>query len=58
MPTGMTWDENAVLFGYNPANDIKVTNNHDYPVKINMWTEGSGTGMGIYCQIIRYVPNG
>ena len=58
MPTGMTWDENAVLFGYNPANDIKVTNNHDYPVKINMWTEGSGTGMGIYCQIVRYIPNG
>jgi hypothetical protein len=22
-----------------------------------MWTEGSGTGMGIYSQIVRYVPN-
>ena len=56
LPTGMSWDENAVLFGYNPACDILVTNNHDYPVKLNMWTEGGGTGMGIYCQVIRYVP--
>ena len=56
LPTGMSWDENAVLFGYNPACDILVTNNHDYPVKLNMWTEGGGTGMGIYCQVVRYVP--
>ena len=53
----MTWDENAVLFGYNPARDITVTNNHDYPVQIKMWTEGSGTGMGVYAQVIRYIPN-
>ena len=53
----MTTEENAVLFGYNPARDITVTNTHDYPVKINMWTEGSGTGMGIYAQIVRYIPN-
>ncbi len=57
LPTGMTWDENAVLFGFNPARDITVTNTHDYPVQIKMWTEGSGTGMGIYAQIIRYIPN-
>ena len=57
LPVGMTTDENAVLFGYNPARDITVTNNHDYPVQINMWTEGSGTGMGIYAQIIRYIPD-
>ena len=56
LPVGMDGTENAVLFGYNPASDITVTNNHDYPVKINMWTEGSGTGMGIYAQITRYVP--
>ena len=53
----MCWDEDAVLFGYNPAQDITVYNNHTYPVKINMWTEGDGTGMGIYGQIVRYVPN-
>ncbi len=56
LPVGMDGTENAVLFGYNPASDITVTNNHDYPVKINMWTEGSGTGMGIYAQITRYIP--
>lgn len=55
LPVGMTWDEDTVLFGFNPAQGITVYNNHDYPVKINMWTEGSGTGMGIYAQIIRYV---
>ena len=57
MPVGMTGDENAVLYGYNPASGITVTNSHDYPVKINMWTEGSGTGMGVYCQLTRYIPN-
>lgn len=57
LPVGMCWDEDAVLFGYNPARDITVFNNHDYPVQIKMWTEGEGTGMGIYAQIVRYVPN-
>lgn len=57
MPVGMDGTENAVLFGYNPACDITVTNNHDYPVKIKMWTEGAGTGMGIYAQIERYIPS-
>lgn len=57
LPTGMTWDENAVLFGFNPARDITVHNDHDYPVQIKMWTEGSGTGMGVYAQVIRYIPN-
>lgn len=57
MPVGMTGDENAVLYGYNPASDIKVTNDHDYPVKIVMWTEGEGTGMCILAKIIRYMPD-
>ena len=48
--------ENAVLFGYNPASDIKVTNTHSYPVKIIMWTEGEGTSMCIFSKIVRYVP--
>ena len=56
MPVGMDGTENAVLFGYNPASGITVTNTHNYPVKINMWSEGSGTGMGLYCQITRYIP--
>jgi hypothetical protein len=57
LPTGITWDENAVQFGYNPAQDITVTNTHDYPVRIDMWTEGEGTSMQIFCQITRYIPS-
>ena len=56
LPVGMSWEEDAVLFGFNPAQDIMVTNNHDYPVLIKMWTEGEGTGMGIYSQVVRYIP--
>ena len=58
MPVGMTGDENAVLYGYNPASGILVTNTHDYPVKIIMWTEGEGTGMSIHAKIVRFVPPG
>lgn len=57
LPVGMCNDEDAVLFGYNPSEDIKVTNSHDYPVKIVMWTEGSGTGMAIYGKIEKFIPN-
>ena len=57
LPVGMCWDEDAVLFGYNPTQGILVYNNHDYPVQLKMWTEGEGTGMGIYAQIVRYIPN-
>lgn len=51
LPTGLVWDEDAVLFGYNPSTDIRVTNNGDYLVKITMWTEGSGTGMKINAKL-------
>lgn len=57
LPVGMSGDENAVLFGYNPASEIKVTNTHNYPIKIIMWTEGSGTGMMICAKIIRLMPS-
>ena len=57
LPVGMDGTENAVLYGYNPASGILVTNNHNYPVKLVMWTEGSGTGMSILCKVIRYVPS-
>jgi hypothetical protein len=56
LPVGMDSSENAVLFGYNPASDIKVTNTHSFPVKIIMWTEGEGTSMCIFSKIVRYVP--
>ncbi|WP_458403601.1 hypothetical protein [Methanobrevibacter sp.] len=56
LPVGMDETEDAVMFDYNPACDITVTNNHDYPVQIKMWTEGEGPGMGLYAQIERYIP--
>ena len=57
MPVGLTMDDSALQFGYNPASGVTVTNNHTYPVKIHMWTEGQGVGKGIYCTYIRYIPN-
>lgn len=56
LPVGMVNDEDAVLFGYNPAEDIKVTNDYDVPIKIVMWTEGEGTSMAIYAKIIKLEP--
>ncbi len=56
LPTGLTWGEYAVQFGFNPAVDVKVTNNRDYPVKIVMWTSGSGPGMSIHSKVIEYKP--
>lgn len=56
LPTGLTWGEYAVLFGFNPAVDVRVTNNGDYPVKIIMWTSGSGPGMSIHAKVIEYRP--
>lgn len=56
LPVGMSGDENAVLFGYNPSEDIKITNPHDYPVKLVMWTEGSGTGMEIFAKVEHFIP--
>lgn len=56
LPTGLNWGEYAVLFGFNPATEVKVTNNRDYPVKILMWTEGSGPGMAIYAKVVEYRP--
>lgn len=56
LPVGMCNDEDAVLFGYNPSSDIKVTNDFDVPIKIVMSTSGKGTGMGIYAKIIKLDP--
>ena len=56
LPTGLVWEEDAVLFGYNPSTDIRVTNNGDYLVKITMWTEGSGTGMRLNARLDKLKP--
>ena len=58
LPVGMDDSENAVLYGYNPASEVKVTNTHTFPVKIVMWTEGEGTSMRIYAKMVRFVPTG
>lgn len=57
LPTGMTWEYHAVLFGYNPATGIKVTNTGDNPVQIVMWTTGSATNTKIYAMMIKLAPN-
>ncbi|MDO5850521.1 MAG: hypothetical protein Q4P14_04830 [Methanobacteriaceae archaeon] len=56
LPVGMDSGEDAVLFGYSPTTGIKITNTYDYPIKLIMWTEGSGTGMAIYCNVVALVP--
>ncbi|MGZ7109061.1 MAG: hypothetical protein ACXVHW_08845, partial [Methanobacterium sp.] len=56
LPVGLSNEDTAVMFGFNPAVDVKVTNSRNYPVQIIMWTEGSGTGMAIYSKIIEYRP--
>ncbi|MGB9937631.1 MAG: hypothetical protein ACPK7O_07900 [Methanobacterium sp.] len=56
LPTGLNGGEYAVNFGYNPATDVKVTNTKDYPVKIQMWTSGSGPSMNIYAKVIALTP--
>lgn len=57
LPVGMDTGEDAVLFGFSPSTGIKITNSLDYPIKILMWTEGSGTGMKICSEVQEYVPN-
>lgn len=57
LPAGMNGEHDAVNFGVNPGSDIKVSNNLDYPVKIVMWTEGSGPGMAIYAKMVKLIPD-
>jgi len=57
LPIGMNGDHNAVNFGVNPGSGIKVKNSLDYPIKIVMWTEGSGTSMIIHAKMIEMIPS-
>jgi hypothetical protein len=56
LPTGLNGGEYAVNFGFNPATDVKVKNTKDYPVKILMWTSGSGPSMSIQAKIVALAP--
>ncbi|RAP47592.1 MAG: hypothetical protein BZ136_06070 [Methanosphaera sp. rholeuAM74] len=51
LPVGMSNAEEAILYEYRPTIDVLVTNNGDYPVEIEMWTEGEGGGTTIYTTI-------
>jgi hypothetical protein len=55
LPVGLTWDKYAIPLGVNII-DIKVRNNRNYPVKILMWTSGTGPDMGIYAKVIAFMP--
>jgi hypothetical protein len=57
LPTGMTWEFHTVLFGFSPSTGIKVTNTADYPVKIIMWTTGSGGNTRIYAKLEKLTPS-
>ncbi len=56
LPIGMAGGELAVLFGFNPTTGILVNNTGSYPVKIVMWTSGSGASMHIYAKMIALKP--
>ena len=57
LPIGMDSGRDAVLYGYSPSTGIKINNTLDYPIKIEMWTEGSGAGMEIHSVIYELIPN-
>ena len=57
MPIGMDSGRDAVLYGFSPSTGIKINNTLDYPIKIKMWTEGSGPGMEIHTIIYELIPN-
>ena len=56
LPIGMDSGRDAVLYGYSPSTGIKINNTLDYPIKIKMWTEGSGPGMEIHTVIYELIP--
>ncbi|MEM4525501.1 MAG: hypothetical protein QXH54_03965 [Methanothermobacter sp.] len=55
-PTGITWGYFALVYGFDPATDVKVYNDGKYPIMIIMWTEGSGPSMLIHAKILRLIP--
>ncbi|WP_231551345.1 hypothetical protein [Methanobacterium sp. SMA-27] len=56
LPKGMGSGFYCVDLVSNPATGIFVNNPTDYPIKIVMWTSGSGTGMGLFAKTIQYTP--
>jgi hypothetical protein len=56
LPSGMSSGYLSVTLNVNPSSEIKVYNPTNYPLKIVIWTVGSGTGMQIFAQAIQYTP--
>jgi hypothetical protein len=56
LPSGMSSGFLSVTISVNPSSGIKVYNPTDYPLKIVIWTVGSGTSMQIFAQAIQYTP--
>lgn len=52
-PIGIKWDHLAVAYGVSPTGDVSVYNNMNYPIKIVMWTQGSGAGTVVYTKIVK-----
>lgn len=52
----MSWGYFALIYGFDPATDVKVYNDGKYPIMIIMWTRGSGPSMVIHAKILRLVP--
>lgn len=57
LPVGMSSAEEAILYEYRPTIDVLVSNNRDYPIEIEMWTEGEGGGTTIYTTIYEIRDN-
>jgi hypothetical protein len=57
LPVGMDSGRDAVLYGFSPSTGIKINNTLKYPIKIQMWTEGSGAGMRIFTNVYELIPN-
>lgn len=56
LPSGMNSGFYAVSVDASPSDGISVYNPTNYPIKIVIWTEGGGTGMGISAQVVQYSP--
>ncbi len=56
LPSGMSSGYLSVTISVNPSSGIKVYNPTDYPLKVVIWTEGSGSGMQIFAKTVQYTP--
>ncbi len=56
MPSGMSSGEYSVNVDSEPGAGITVRNTGNYPLKIVMWTSGSGPSMTMYAKVIQLIP--